>query len=37
MRTAFDSSVILLIQKRQTGWEAWRDALTRAATEAEIF
>ena len=37
MRTAFDSSVILLLQKREAGWEAWRDVLTRAATEGPLL
>jgi len=36
MRTALDSSVILLIQKRQPGWEQWRAALTHAATEGSL-
>lgn len=37
MRTALDSSVLLLIQKRQQGWEAWRDVLTVAATEGPLL
>lgn len=37
MRTAVDSSVLILIQRRQSGWEPWRDALTRAATEGPLL
>ncbi len=37
MRTALDSSVLILIQRRQPGWETWRDALTRAATEGPLL
>lgn len=37
MRTALDSSVILLIQRRQPGWEGWRQALTQAATEGLLL
>lgn len=37
MKTALDSSVVLLIQKRQTGWEIWRDAIARAATEGSLL
>ncbi len=33
MRTAVDSSVLLLLLRRQTGWEAWRAALSSAAKE----
>lgn len=36
MRTAVDSSVLLLILRRQPGWESWRDALTHAATEGPL-
>lgn len=36
MTTALDSSVVLLLQRRQAGWEAWRDALTRAATDGPL-
>lgn len=37
MRTAVDSSALLLILRRQPGWEAWRDALTRAASEGPLL
>ena len=37
MRTAIDSSVMILIQRRQAGWEVWRDALIRAATEGPLL
>jgi len=37
MRTALDSSVVILLQRRQPGWEAWRNALARAATEGPLL
>ena len=37
MRTALDSSVVILLQRRQAGWEEWRNALTRAATEGPLL
>lgn len=37
MRTALDSSVVILLQRRQPGWEVWREALTRAATEGPLL
>lgn len=37
MKTALDSSVLLLILKRQAGWQQWREALTRAATEGPLL
>jgi predicted nucleic acid-binding protein len=37
MRTALDSSVVILLQRRQTGWEQWRDILARAATEGPLL
>lgn len=37
MRTALDSSVVILLQRRQAGWEAWREALTQAATEGPLL
>ena len=37
MRTALDSSVLILLQRRQTGWEAWRELLTRAATVGPLL
>jgi len=36
MITALDSSVLILIQRRQPGWEVWRDAITQAATEGSL-
>lgn len=37
MRTALDTSVLILIQKKQAGWEPWRDLVTRAATEGPLL
>ncbi len=37
MITALDSSVLILIQKRQPGWESWRDTLTQAAAEGPLL
>ena len=37
MRTALDSSVVILLQRRQPGWEGWRHALTQAATEGPLL
>ncbi len=37
MRTALDSSVVLLLQRRQPGWETWRDKLTLAASEGPLL
>lgn len=36
MKTAIDSSVLLLLLRRQPGWEIWRDALTQASTEGPL-
>lgn len=36
MRTAVDSSVLLCILRRQTGWEEWQATLTRAAEEGGL-
>jgi predicted nucleic acid-binding protein len=36
MITAVDSSVLLLILKRQKGWQSWRDCLTQAAKEGAL-
>ena len=36
MRTALDSSVLLLLCRKQSGWEAWRDCLQLAASEGEL-
>ena len=37
MRTALDSSVLLLLSRKQPGWEAWRDSLQTAASEGELL
>lgn len=37
MRTAVDSSVLLLVLRRQAGWEAWRDVLGEAATQGPLL
>jgi len=37
MRTAVDSSVLILLQRRQEGWQDWRRALTLAATEGMLL
>lgn len=37
MRTALDSSVLLLLSQKQAGWEAWRDCLQSAASEGELL
>jgi len=37
VRTALDSSVVILLQRRQPGWEGWREVLTRAATEGPLL
>ena len=37
MRTALDSSVLLLLSRKQPGWETWRDCLQAAATEGELL
>ena len=37
MRTALDSSVLLCILRRQTGWEQWRGTLNRAAEEGVLL
>jgi predicted nucleic acid-binding protein len=37
MRTALDSSVLLLLSRKQHGWEAWRDTLQAAASEGELL
>jgi len=37
MRTALDSSVLLLLSRKQPGWEAWRDLLQTAASEGELL
>jgi len=37
MRTALDSSVLILLYRKQPGWEAWRKLLEMAATEGELI
>jgi len=37
MKTALDTSVVILLLRRQPGWEAWRDSLDRAATEGPLL
>ncbi len=37
MKTAIDSSVLILILKRQAGWEMWRNVLTKAAAEGTLL
>jgi predicted nucleic acid-binding protein len=37
MRTAIDSSVLLLLVRKQSGWEAWRDCLNAAASEGQLL
>lgn len=36
MRTALDSSVLILLFRKQPGWETWRDCLSAAANEGEL-
>jgi hypothetical protein len=37
MRTAIDSSVLLLILKRQTGWQQWQAILEQASSEGPLL
>ena len=37
MRTALDSSVLILLYRKQAGWETWRDRLQHAASEGELI
>ena len=37
MRTALDSSVLILLYRKQAGWEVWRERLQRAASEGELL
>jgi len=37
MRTALDSSVLILLSRKQAGWEAWRDRLRTAAQEGTLL
>ena len=36
MITAVDSSVVIQLLRRQSGWESWRDTLTVAATQGPL-
>ena len=35
VRALYASSILLLISRKQPGWEAWRDCLQTAASEGE--
>jgi predicted nucleic acid-binding protein len=37
MRTALDSSVLILLYRKEAGWEAWRDRLQQAGGEGELI
>lgn len=37
MRTALDSSVLILLYRKQAGWELWRDQLQSAAADGELL
>ncbi len=37
MRTALDSSVLLLLSQKQPGWQAWCSCLQAAANEGELL
>lgn len=37
MRTALDSSVLILLYRKQAGWEAWRDRLQDASGDGELI
>ncbi len=37
MRTALDSSVLILLYRKQAGWERWRDQLQSAAAAGELI
>lgn len=37
MRTALDSSILLLLSRKQPGWEVWRDRLQIASQEGELL
>jgi predicted nucleic acid-binding protein len=37
VRTAIDSSVIILLLRRQPGWEQWRRVLDEAASESTLL
>ena len=37
MRTALDSAVLILLYRKQAGWERWRDQLQSAASAGELI
>jgi predicted nucleic acid-binding protein len=37
MRTALDSSVLILLYRKQAGWERWREQLQSAASAGELI
>lgn len=37
MRTALDSSVLILLCRKQAGWERWRDLLQAASLEGALI
>jgi predicted nucleic acid-binding protein len=37
VRTALDSSVLILLYRKQAGWERWRDQLQSAAGDGELI
>ncbi len=37
MRTALDSSILILLYRKQAGWERWRDQLQSAAAAGELI
>ncbi len=37
MKTALDSSVLLILLRREEGWESWREGLSQAAAEGPML
>lgn len=37
MRTALDSSALILLARKQAGWEVWRDRLQSASEEGPLL
>ena len=37
MRTALDSSILILLYRKQAGWELWRDRLQAASAEGPLL
>ena len=37
MRTALDSSILILLCRKQAGWEIWRDRLQAASEEGQLL